>query len=112
MSDLPALLSDPAAVLRLTDDERKDLRVRLAALAAALDACEPSASSSATTQPPVAEDELLTADEVAVLLKRTREWVYRKAATLKWRSFVVREGRTLRFLKAGLLRHLARAGPR
>jgi len=108
MPDLRTLLDDPSAVLGIAPDERTALRVKVAALAAALDACPAAGLASAKAEASVAKDRLLTAEETAALLGVKVRWLYRHAGKL---PFTVRLSRkVLRFSEAGVRRFMAKKG--
>jgi hypothetical protein len=83
MPDLHTLLNDPSAVLQLATEERTALRVKVAALAAALDACPAAGPLPAKAEVSAGKNGLLTPKEVAARLRTTRKWVYRHADELQ-----------------------------
>jgi len=106
---LDALLADPAKAASLPADERQRLVAACAALTLALVAAPVLAVPAVPPDAAPGEngDELLTADEVAGLLKKSRHDVYALLRRADLAPAVVRVNRrTLRVRKAELLRLL------
>jgi hypothetical protein len=92
------LLDAPSGVTKLTPDERASLRVKLAALAAALDAC-PADGAPAMEDP--AQPLLVTVDEAAHLTGVTHDAFLRRQ---RFRPAVVRLGHRTRRVDVKKLR--------
>lgn len=92
------LLDAPAAVLTLPPDERAALRVKVAALAAALDACP---AETARNKEDAAQPLLVTVDEAARLTGVTHDAFLRRQ---RFRPAVVRLGHKARMVDVRKLR--------
>lgn len=105
MGALRDLLSDPQRVADLSPEDAATALVELASLQAAVAArLRAAPASSPSPDGPAELDRMLTADEVAGLLNRSRAWVYRQSKHWPFTRRLTR--RTLRFSEAGLQRFL------
>jgi hypothetical protein len=107
--DLPTLLENPARALEVPPREAIRLLMIIAPVTEALRlAAAPTAPVS--PEPATDGDELLTADEVAALLKKPRHAIYSMLRTKALAPAVLRiNRRTLRVRKEELMRRLPRA---
>ncbi len=105
MSSLRDLLADPTRVSTLTPSEAATALVELASLQAAVAARLHSAPEGNSHRSEATPDRLLTAEDVAERLGRTRDWVYRQSKHWPFTRKVA--SRTVRFSELGLQRFLA-----
>ncbi len=106
---LQILASDPEKVRVLAPETELTL---LAGLRAAVGSTMPSSSSTPPPAGPAAawsEDDLLTVNEAAVLLRLSPRWFYRHAKTLPFARKLSRK--VLRFSRAGIAGWLAKKRP-
>jgi hypothetical protein len=103
---LDELARDPAKAANLPPGVAAALLVRAAAVQSVLAARIASAEVAAPAPAPAAPaDEMLTIDEAAALLRRSRRWLYRNADRLPFVKRVSRK--SLLCSKARLMRWLA-----
>jgi hypothetical protein len=108
--DLPALLADPARALEVPPGEAMRLLMVIAPVTEALRLAAAAPTAPVSPEPATNGDELLTADEVAALLKKPRHAIYSMLRTKALAPAVLRiNRRTLRVRKEELMRRLPRA---
>jgi predicted DNA-binding transcriptional regulator AlpA len=102
---LDSLMTDPGLVQTLPAHVVDHILIQVTSLLPLLVA---KAHAVTTTQKSQQEDRLLSIEEAAAILGKTKDWLYRHADSL---PFTVREGRLLRFSNNGIQKYIhARLG--
>jgi hypothetical protein len=104
---LRALLADPSKLAAVTPDQERRLMADLEALVGQ-DRSVPPVPALAAPAPAWSEADLLTAEQVAGMLKTSVRFVYRNAGRWPFTRRISRK--CLRFDRPGLLRFLAKKG--
>ncbi len=92
------LIHDPAKVMALPPETAKALWLDLITVEKAL-----AMRAMMVVEKPHLEDRLLTVEQAADILRKTTDWLYRRAYSL---PFTVREGRSLRFSHNGIQKYI------